>query len=70
MKTPGVVPKISPKVKKYPFASVMGEMKPATRVRPPSDVDVERAACDDAFGKACRFSRGWDLVEEMVVSNF
>ena len=23
-----------------------------------------------AFGKACRFSRGRDLVEEMVVSNF
>ena len=58
------------KVKKYPFASIMGEMKPSTYVRPPSEVDAERAACDAAFGKACHFFRSRDLVEEMVVSNF
>lgn len=39
-------------------------------MRPPSEVDAERAACDVAFGKACRFSGGHDLIEEMVVSNF
>ena len=70
VKTPGVVPKIGLKVKKYPFASTMGDMKPLTHVRPPMEVDAERAACDAAFSKACRFSRGHDLVEEMVVSNF
>ena len=70
VKTPDVVPKTGPKVKKYPFASIMGEMKPSTRVRPPLEVDAERATCDTAFGKACCFSRGRDLVEEMVVSNF
>ena len=70
MKTPGVIPKTRPKVKKYPFASIIGEMKPSTHVRTPSEVDAERAACDTAFAKACRFSEGRDLVEEMVVSNF
>ena len=70
MKTLGVVPKTGPKVNKCPFASIMGEMKPSTYVRPPSEVDAERAACDAAFGKAYCFSRGRDLVEEMVVSNF
>ena len=70
MKTLGVVPKTGPRVKKYPFASTMGGMKPSTRVRPPTEVDAERAVCDAAFGKACRFSAGHDLVEEMVVSNF
>ena len=70
MKTPGVIPKTGPKVKKYPFASIIGEMKPSTRMRTPSEVDAERAACDAAFAKACRFSEGRDLVEEVVVSNF
>jgi hypothetical protein len=66
MKTPRVVLKI----KKCPFASITVEMKPSTRVRPLSKVDAERATCDVAFGKACHFSGGRDLVEEMVVSNF
>ena len=70
MKTLGVVPKTGPKVKKYPFASIMGEMKPSTHVRPPSEVDAERAPCDAVFGEACYFSRGSDFVEEMVLSNF
>ena len=70
VKTPRVVPKTGLRFKKYPFTSTMGDMKPSTRVRPPTEVDVEWAACDAAFGKACRFSRGHDLVEEMVVSNF
>jgi len=70
VKTPSVVPKTGPRVKKYPFASTMGNMKPSTHVRPPVEVDVERAACDVAFGKACRFSWGPDPIEEMVVSNF
>lgn len=70
VKTPGVVPKTGPKVKKYPFTSVMGEMKPATWVWPPSNIDMERVACDAAFGNACHFSKVWFLVKEMVVSNF
>ena len=70
VKTPSVVPKTGPRVKKYPFASTMGDMKPSTRVRPPMEADAERAACDAAFGKACRFFRGCDLVEKMAVSNF
>ena len=69
MKTPCVVPKTGLKVKKCPFALIMGEMKPSTRVRPPSEVDAERAACDATFVKAYHFSGGRDLVEEMVVSN-
>ena len=48
----------------------MGEMKPSTRVRPPAEIDEDQAACDAAFAKACRFSRGCDLVEEMVAFNF
>jgi len=65
-----VVPKMGLRVKKYPFASTMGDMKPSTCVRHPVEVDAERATCDAAFGKACRFSRDRDLVKEMVVSNF
>ena len=57
-------------MKRYPFASTMGDMKPSTRLRPPAEVDAERVACNAAFGKACRFSRGRNLVEEMVVANF
>jgi hypothetical protein len=30
----------------------------------------KREACERAFALACRYSGGWDLVEEMVVSNF
>lgn len=61
---------MGPRVKKYPFASTMGEMKPSTRVRPPTEIDEDRAACDAAFAKACCFSGGRDLVEEMAASNF
>jgi hypothetical protein len=70
IQTPGVTPKTELKVKKYPFASTMGEMRPATQVRPPTEIDVDWVACDAAFAKAFRFSGGYDLVEEMVVSNF
>ena len=70
VKTSRVIPKIGPRVKKYPFASIMGDMKPSTCVRPPMEVDAERAVCDTAFGKACHFFRCHDLVEEMVVCNF
>ena len=70
MKTPGVTPKTGQKVKKCPFASTMGDMKPSTRVRLPAEIDDAQAACDAAFAKACRYSGGRDLVEEMVASNF
>ena len=29
-----------------------------------------REACDRAFALACWYSRGWDLVEEMVAANY
>lgn len=70
VKTPGVVLKTGPKVKKYPFASIMGVMKPCTHVGPPAEIDEDRAACDIAFAKAYHFFRARDLVEEMVASNF
>ena len=45
-------------------------MRPSTWVRPPTEVDTDRVACDAAFAKACRFFGGRDLVEEMVASIF
>lgn len=45
-------------------------MRPCYRVRPLTAVDAERAACDAAFAKACRYSSGRDIVEEMVLSEF
>lgn len=68
VETPGVIPRTEPKVKKFPFASTMTEMKPCCQVRPPTSVDAERAACDAAFAKACCYSGGHDIVEEMVLS--
>jgi hypothetical protein len=70
VKTPGVTLMVEPKIKFFPFASSIVEMKPSTHVTPPAEVDAQRAACDGAFAKACRFSGGRDLVEEMVVPNF
>jgi len=70
VKTPGVTPKTGQKVKKCPFASTMGDMKPLTHVKPLMEVDEDCAACDATFAKACCFSRGRDLIEEMVAANF
>ena len=39
-------------------------------MRPLAEVDAERTACDTAFDNASRFSRGRDLIKEMVVLNF
>lgn len=68
--TPGVVPRSGLKVRTFPFASTMTKMKPCCRVRPPTEVDGDRAACNESFAKACRFSSGRDIVEEMIVSKF
>jgi hypothetical protein len=54
----------------YPLAFVMSEMSPLCRVTPPARVSAERWACDKAFALACRYSGGWDLVEEMVAANY
>jgi hypothetical protein len=48
----------------YPLASVMFEMSPLCRVAPPTQVSTERQACDKAFALVCRYSGGWDLVED------
>lgn len=56
------------KVMWYPFASIIGPMKPSTKVPPNSEVDASREACDRAFALVCRYSKGRDLVEEMVAS--
>jgi hypothetical protein len=54
----------------YPLASIMSEMSPFPRVNPPAKATPERQACDKAFALACRYSRGRDLIEEMVTANF
>jgi hypothetical protein len=53
-----------------PLASVMSEMKPLSKVTPSEEMTPEREACDKAFALACRYSRGQDLVEEMVAFNY
>ena len=52
---PGVKPKMEPKVKKYLFASTMGDMRPLTRVWPLAEVDADWAAYDAAFAKVYLF---------------
>ena len=54
----------------YPLASVMAEMKPLAKVNPSDEMTPEREACDRAFDLACRYSRGLDLVKEMVAARF
>jgi hypothetical protein len=54
---------------RYPLASVMSKMKPLSKVSPSEEVTPEREACKKAFALACWYSRGQDLIEEMVVSN-
>ena len=46
------------------------EMKPLTKVNPSEEMTPQREAYDKAFALACRYSRGRDLVEEMVASNY
>jgi hypothetical protein len=54
----------------FPYASGMKEMKPLLKVDPLAVASNERNACDMAFTLACQYSRGRDLVEEMVASDF
>jgi hypothetical protein len=54
----------------WPLASVMSDMSPLSRVNPSTEVTPEREACDRAFALACCYSRGHDLIEEMVASNY
>jgi hypothetical protein len=53
----------------YPLASVVSEMKPLAKVTPSEEVTPEREAYNRAFALACRYSRGRDIIEEMVASN-
>jgi tRNA isopentenyl-2-thiomethyl-A-37 hydroxylase MiaE len=57
------------KVVCHPLASVMSDMKPLSKVALSEEMTLEREACDRAFALACQYSRGRDLVEEMVASN-
>ena len=56
--------------KLYPYASKMKELKPFSKVHPSSPMSEERLACDKAFALACCYSRGRDLVEEMVAADY
>jgi hypothetical protein len=55
---------------RYLLASIMSEMKPLSKVIPSDEMTPEREACNRAFALACWYSRGRDLVEEMVASNY
>jgi hypothetical protein len=54
----------------YPLASIMSEMSLLCQVAPLAWVSTERRSCDKAFALACRYSRGRDLVKEMVAANY
>ena len=58
------------KITRYPLASVMTEMKPLAKVTPSEEMMPHRDACNKAFALACRYSRGCDLIEEMVATKF
>ena len=48
----------------------MTEMKPLAKVAPSEEIMPHKEACNKAFTLACRYSRGHDLVEEMVATKF
>ena len=58
------------KITRYPLASVMTKMKPLAKVAPSDEIMPHKEACNKAFTLACRYSRGHDLVEEMVAAKF
>jgi len=70
VRVPGVRIRDQPDSRSWPLAFKRGEMDPFTRVEPTGAMDAERLKCDEAFGKACRYSSGRDLVEEMVAASF
>ena len=45
-------------------------MAPHTRVELSEAVSLAREACDRAFALACRYSGGYDLVEEIMPSDY
>ena len=53
----------------YLLASVMTPMRPLTQGTLGPGTDEAHEACIKAFALACRYSGGYDLVEEMVVAN-
>ena len=53
---------------RYPLASILSDMKPSTRVTPSSKIEPLRAACNAGFALAYQYSRGHDLMEEIVAS--
>ena len=54
---------------RYPLASVMTPMNPPTQGTLSPGTGEGRKAYDRAFALAYRYSRGRDLVEEIVVAN-
>ena len=58
------------KITLYPLASVMTKMKPFAKVTPSEEMMPHREACNKAFALALWYSRGRDLVEEMVATKF
>jgi hypothetical protein len=48
----------------------MTEMKPLTKVAPNEEITPHREPCNKAFALACGYSRGHDLMEEMVAARF
>jgi hypothetical protein len=48
----------------------MKKMRPLSKADPMVVISDEHKVCDQAFALACRYSRGQDLVEEMVASDF
>jgi hypothetical protein len=57
-------------VMEYPLTMTMDEMKPHMRVDPPEVISPAWEACDRAFVAMCHYSRGRDLMEEIMGSNY
>lgn len=48
----------------------MTPMRPLTQGISGLGTEEGREECDKAFALACQYSRGWDLVKEMVAANY
>ena len=54
---------------RYPLASIIAPMRPLTQGTLGLGAEEGREACDRAFALAYRYSKGRDLVKEMVAAN-
>jgi hypothetical protein len=55
---------------RYPLASVMTPIKPLTQGTPCTEASEGHEAYDKTLALAYRYSKGWDLVDEMVAANY